>query len=93
MPTGRLDSGRSPSTAILARRGLALKNLSVYVRRLARTIRCDPTAHTAMMQRTVAAVAGFVGDRADQLGASHSLSFDHLRPVCLPFTAIAIAFV
>ena len=35
-----------------------------------------------------------VGDRADQLGhrVSHSLSFDHLRPVCFPFTAIAIAF-
>jgi hypothetical protein len=24
--------------------------------------------------------------------ASHSLSFDHLRLVCLPFTAIGIAF-
>jgi hypothetical protein len=35
-----------------------------------------------------------VGDQADQLGhrVSHSLSFDHLRAVCFPFTAIAIAF-
>ena len=35
-----------------------------------------------------------VANRADQLGhwASHSLSFDHRRPVCFPFTAIAIAF-
>jgi hypothetical protein len=35
-----------------------------------------------------------VGDRADWLGhrVSHSLSFDHLRIVCRPLTAIAIAF-
>ena len=35
------------------RDALALKNLSIHVRRLARTIRCDPTGHPAMMQRTV----------------------------------------